>query len=72
MNLDFHFGASFFLSVIFGLIGTVYFMYGKREQKYVPMFAGIALGVYPYFVTNAFGVVLVGLALMAAPYFIGE
>ena len=72
MNLNFNFGPAFFLSVFFGLVGTVYFMYGKREQKYVAMFVGIGLGVYPYFITNAVAVVLVGLLLMAVPFFMGE
>lgn len=65
-------GPSFFWSVLFGLIGTVYFMYGKKQEKFVPMFAGIVLGVYPYFIKNTFLMVLAGLALMAAPFFMGE
>ena len=67
-----NFGPSFVFSIIFGLIGTVYFMYGKRQQKYVPMFVGIGLGVYPYFITNVVAVVAIGVILMAAPFLMTE
>jgi hypothetical protein len=66
------FGASFFFSIIFGLIGTVYFMYGKKEQKYVCMLVGIGLGIYPYFIRNAFATFLVGIALMAVPFYVKD
>jgi hypothetical protein len=66
------FGASFFFSVLFGLIGTIYFMYGKKQEKYVPMLVGIGLGVYPYFVKSATAVVLIGLVLMAVPFYVKD
>ena len=67
-----NFGASFVFSVLFGLVGTVYFMYGKKQQKYVAMFVGIGLGVYPYFVTNIIAVVGIGILLMALPFLMKE
>jgi hypothetical protein len=66
------FGASFFVSILFGLIGTVYFFYGKKQQKFVPMFVGIGLGVYPYFITNLAAIIIVGILLMAVPFFMQE
>jgi hypothetical protein len=38
--------------MLFGSIGFVAFIYGKRMQVWKPMFLGLALMVYPYFVTN--------------------
>ena len=67
-----NFGATFYFSVIFGLIGTVYFIYGKKQQKYIPMFVGIGLGVYPYFITNVVAVILIGIILMAVPFVMDE
>ena len=38
--------------LVFGSIGFVAFIYGKRMHIWKPMFVGIALMVYPYFVEN--------------------
>jgi len=37
---------------IFGSIGFVAFIYGKRMNLWGPMFLGLGLMVYPYFVSN--------------------
>ena len=37
---------------IFGSIGFVAFMYGKRMNLWGPIFLGLALMIYPYFVNN--------------------
>jgi len=56
--------------IIFGSFGFGYFSYGKKRSALVPLFVGVALMVFPYFVSNAYLVVLVGIGLMALPYFI--
>jgi len=38
--------------LIFGSIGFVAFAYGKRMSLWTPMFLGLALMIYPYFVSN--------------------
>jgi hypothetical protein len=38
--------------LIFGSIGFVAFIYGKRLNVWRPMFLGIALMVFPYFIEN--------------------
>jgi hypothetical protein len=38
--------------LVFGSIGFVAFIYGKRMNLWRPMFLGLALMVYPYFVSN--------------------
>lgn len=57
-------------SVLFGAIGMGYFVYGKRQQAIVPLCIGIALMVFPYFVVNVTSLVIVGIMLVAAPYFL--
>lgn len=56
--------------VLFGAIGAGYFVYGKRQQAFVPLFAGIALCVFPFFITNTYALVAVGVAICAVPYFV--
>ena len=55
--------------LIFGTIGFVAFMYGKKERAAKPLVIGIALMVYPYFVPNTVLAYIVGIALTAALYF---
>jgi hypothetical protein len=57
-------------SVLFGGIGTGYFIYGKKQRAIVPLCTGIALLVFPYFVPTVTLLVLVGVVLVAIPYFI--
>jgi hypothetical protein len=56
--------------VLFGGIGLGFFMYGRRQKAVVPLFSGIALFVFPYFISNVYLLVAVGAGLIALPYFI--
>lgn len=56
-----------FLDLIFGAIGTVYFIYGKREHDALFLATGVALAIYPYFFTNAWLVLLIGGTLSMVP-----
>jgi hypothetical protein len=38
--------------LVFGSIGFVAFVYGKRMNLWKPMFLGLALMIYPYFVSS--------------------
>ena len=58
------------ISVLTGAIGVGYFMYGKRQTKFVPLLAGMSLCVYPYFIDSVLWLVVVGALLMAVPFFI--
>lgn len=57
-------------AMVFGAIGFGFFIYGKRQKAVVPLMTGIALFIFPYFVTNVYVLVLLGFALMAVPYFV--
>jgi len=59
-------------SVLFGTIGAGYFIYGKRQQRLIPLIAGIGLCAFPYFIPNSYAMVIVGAILTAAPWFLRE
>jgi hypothetical protein len=61
---------SLMIGVFTGAIGVGYFMYGKRQAKFVPLIAGMMLCVYPYFVDGVLGLLVIGAVLMAAPFVI--
>jgi hypothetical protein len=57
-------------SVLFGGIGIGYFMYGKKQKAIVPLCSGLALFVFPYFMPSVTMLLIVGIVLVAIPYFI--
>jgi len=61
--------SSIFWGLLFGSIGLGYFLYGRKQQAIVPLFCGLALMVFPYFVSNAILLVAIGLALAVLPWF---
>jgi hypothetical protein len=57
---------------IFGAIGFVAFMYGKRMSLWKPMLIGIALMVYPYFINDDKIMIVLGLFGSTALFFVRE
>lgn len=57
-------------SLLFSGIGLFYFKRGRYLNDTNKTVCGVAMLLYPYFVTNALYITLIGLALMAAPYII--
>jgi len=58
--------------LLFGSIGFVGFFYGRRMSHWKPMFLGIALMAYPYFVENTLILYGIGLAGTAALFLLGD
>jgi hypothetical protein len=56
--------------VIFGSIGLGFFVYGKKQKAVVPLFCGVGLMVFPYFISNMYILVLSGVVLVAVPFII--
>lgn len=56
--------------LLFGSFGLGYFVYGRKQKAVVPLVCGIALMVFPYFVTSTLLLVSIGGALLALPYFL--
>ena len=58
------------IGIVTSAIGVGYFIYGKRQTKYAPLLAGLALCVYPYFIDSVTLLVVIGVALTAVPFFV--
>ena len=56
--------------MLFGAIGLGFFIYGTRQKAIIPFVIGVALFVFPYFISNVYLLVIVGVVLVAIPYFI--
>jgi hypothetical protein len=63
-NMSFDAG-TLFLSLITGGIGLVLFVYGKKQERWPQLAAGIALMVYPYFVSDLLVSVFIGIGIVA-------
>jgi hypothetical protein len=59
-------GANLIGGLLFGSIGFVAFIYGKRMHVWKPMFLGLALMAYPYFVQNDIALFVIGTVGTAA------
>lgn len=57
-------------SLLFSSVGLGLFLYGKKQQAVVPLLSGLALMIYPYFVSSTILLVAIGVALIALPYFV--
>jgi hypothetical protein len=56
--------------LLFSCIGLGFLMYGKKQRLVVPLVCGLALMIYPYFVSNTVVLVVIGAVLTAIPYFL--
>ena len=63
---------SLLLSFLFGTIGMGMFMYGKRAARLVPLGAGLALMLVPYFIPNLVLMAVVCCLLTATPWLLRE
>lgn len=61
--------ATLVLALFFGLVGFAAFRYGRKNQEPRPLFIGIALMAYGYFVTNAWVSLVVGSVLTLLLFF---
>lgn len=57
---------------VFGSIGFVAFFYGKRMNLWKPMFLGIALMAYPYFISDDKIMIAIGICGSVALFFVRE
>lgn len=55
--------------LLFGSIGIGFFVYGRRQRRVVPLLCGLALMIFPYFVSGTILMVAIGAVLVALPYF---
>ncbi len=55
--------------LIFGSIGFVAFIYGKKMHSFKPMLIGMTLIIYPYMVPQTGPMIAIGAGLTAALFF---
>jgi hypothetical protein len=58
-----------FLSLIPGGIGFVLFVYGKKQERWPQLVAGLLLMVYPYFTPGVWALLGTGTAILAALWY---
>jgi hypothetical protein len=56
--------------MLFGSIGLGFFVYGKKQKAIIPLFSGLGLMVFPYFISNLYILIFSGIILVALPFFI--
>ena len=61
---------SLLLGIVFGAIGLGYCMYAKQQRKGMALLAGVGLIVFPYFVSSVWLSLVLGVALVLAPWFL--
>ena len=54
--------------LLFGAIGTGYFVYGKRQGELVPLLCGLGLIVLPWVLSGSWGLAFAGAALVGLPW----
>ena len=59
-----------FVSLLFGLVGTGMLMYGKKAGRPVPLLAGVALVIVPYFIPNLIVLLIVCTGVTSVPWFL--
>jgi hypothetical protein len=62
--------SSLLWGLLFGSIGLGFLVYGRKQKKVVPLVCGIALMIFPYFVSNTILLVALGVVLISIPYFV--
>lgn len=56
--------------VVFSAVGLGYFIYGRKQKTIVPLVCGLVLMIYPYFVSNVYVLVSIGIVVALIPKYI--
>ena len=57
-----------FINIFISLIGSAYFIYGKNITDYSFIIFGVLLMVYPYFINDLIGSLIIGITLLISPF----
>lgn len=60
--------ASLFLSMLWGAIGTGFFIFGKKQARGAFLLCGILLCVFPFFISDFLASGVLGLILCIVPF----
>jgi hypothetical protein len=64
------FAAKMMWGLLFGSIGSGYFVYGRKQSNLIALLAGLALCVFPYFVSSGWLMLVIGFVLVGVPFFL--
>lgn len=67
MNLD---PTWLFLSLVPSAVGFVLLVYGKKQERWPQLVAGLLFMVYPYFATSVMSLVGIGVVLGGSLWFV--
>ena len=59
--------ATLLFGVLFGAIGMGYCVYAKQQRSGMALISGVGLLLFPYFVSNVWAMLLIGIVLVLAP-----
>ncbi|MFH2122744.1 MAG: hypothetical protein ABIJ50_04595 [Pseudomonadota bacterium] len=59
-----------FTGLIFGSIGMGYILYGRKQVNMMALLSGVALCVFPYFISSVWISIAVGIGLVLLPFMI--
>jgi hypothetical protein len=62
--------SALYLSIFTSALGMAYIVYGRRQAKFVPLIAGVALCLYTWFIDDWLWLCVVGGALLVLPFVI--
>ena len=57
-----------FLGLLFGSVGTVYLIVGRKEHDPLYLVVGFLLIIYPYIFSSAIMIIAIGIVLSLIPY----
>jgi len=57
-----------FLGLVFGSVGTVYLIVGRKEHDPLYLVVGFLLIIYPYVFSSAIMIIAIGIVLSLIPY----
>ncbi len=67
-NKDDSSSTSLFLTMIWGALGTGYFIYGKKQSRFTFLICGVGLMVFPFFISNLTATIILGILMTFAPF----
>ena len=56
------------INIVAGIVGTFYFLYGRKKSNIPMTVCGVLLCVVPIFIANIYGLTFCCLVLFAAPF----
>lgn len=58
------------VSMLIGVIGMAYFVYGRRQMRVMPMISGALLCIFPYFIPHVWLTLPIAAGVMALPRYV--